>query len=471
MDDIVSIYNPVGVGAINAFKMGVNKLKESDSPAGFLARGDFKGLKEDLTTPKYSLPTEEDMFNLGLDTMTPMGVIGSIGKKVGKKLTDKFGKEYVESVYRPGEFLESTPTKPNKLVGNRYNESTVETTKNPRIITDLNELIGSMILPKASDVTSRGKVIDEISGQTMKNKPMTEGGIYYGTAPQNLKDDIFYASNKSAAVNDVSRLENASQEGLRLGGTGKVIYAPSKMARYSEDFSTMPTEYALNFIDNGRISKQLISELDDEIRATLPKWKGIMTEGGRKQLFNPSDIEADKVGSVYRKKLTARLRNQKYQKELGFNWADLEGALLEDAVKKAPTNSLGRVMYDVDVNKLALKPSRHKSYTDDLVAPNEAVSLGFDIPITKLYGDKYMNDLLTGKINYQDWMTPKKQQQLKAKGKGVKYLLDNPNPLQDAYGVMYMGKSGKLGKFMDEQSVDELYNYQQFLNKKGLIGE
>jgi hypothetical protein len=457
MDDLVSIYNPVGVGAINAAQAGFKMLQESDSPAGYLARGDIKGFKNYLTTPRYSMPTNEDMLNLGLDTMTPMGVVGSI-KNTGKKVLEKYGKEDLISVYNPQEFLTNTATKPNEMVGKRFTARQVEQLNPVELIKDPNDLYGSTIVPKASDITSRGRVIDEVSGHEMKNKMMTEGGIYYGIAPTNAADDIFYASNTSAATTDAARLQNAYEKNIELGGTGKILYGPSKMARYSEDFSTMPTTYALNFIDNGRFSKQLINELDDEIRQTLPQWKGIMTEEGRKQLFNPSDMKGDKVGSVYRKRLTNRLRNQKYQKELGFNWDDLENALLETDVIGAPSNSLGQILYEVDVPKLEIKPSSSSSYNKDLVAPNTAKSLGFNIPITELYGKKYMQDLLTGQIPYN---------------KNPKNLLasDTKNPLQDAYGVLYMGKSGLLGKFMDEKAVEDLYNYQQFVNNGGLLAK
>lgn len=473
MEDLVSIYNPVGVGAINAAKAGYKMLKESDSPAGYLVRGDLKGLKKDLTTPKYKI-NNEDLLNLGMDLVNPMakvaGVVGSI-KNTGKKVLEKYGKEDLISVYNPQEFIQSTPTKPVDIVGKRFTARQVEELNPVELIKDPNELYGSTIVPKASDITSRGRVIDEISGHEMKSKPMTEGGIYYGIAPKNAADDIFYASNTSAANTDAARLQNAYERNIELGGTGKILYGPSKMARYSEDFSTMPASYALNFVDNGRISKQLINELDAEMRETLPQWKGIMTEEGRKQLYNPSDIKGDKAGSVYRKRLSKRLRHQKYQKELGFNWDDLENAILQSEVIGAPTNSLGRILYDVDVSKLQVKPSASSSYNKDLVAPNTAKTLGFDIPITQLYGDKQMQDLLTGKINYHDWMPAAKQQQLLNKGEGPKYLLNNTNPMQDAYGILYMGKSGQLGKFMDEKAVEDLYKYQQFVKKGGLLSE
>lgn len=466
MEDLVSIYNPVGAGALNAAKKGFKMLQESDTPAGYLARGDIKGFKKDLTTPKYKLD-EETMFNLGMDLVNPMakvaGIVGSV-KNTGKQVLKKYGKEDLISVYNPQEFIQSTPTKPVDIVGKRYTEQTVEELAPVELIKDPNDLFGYTIVPKASDITSRGKIIDEVSGHEMKQKMMTEAGFDYGRAPKNVAEDRFYASNRGAAQTDVDRLMNAYEENINRGGKGKLIYGPTKMARFSEDFSTMPTVYALNFVDNGRMSKQLISELDDEIRRGvghakgLPEWKGIMTEEGRKQLFNPSNMEGDKAGAVYRKRLTDRLRSQKYQKELGFNWADLEGALLEDRLKSAPANSLGDILYDIDVQNLRLEPSAHGSYDTDLVAPNKIKGLGFNIPITELYGDKFMNQLMTGQIPYN--ANPKNLLATASK-----------NPLQDAYGVLYMGKSGLLGKFMDEQAVEDLYKYQQFVNNGGLLAK
>ena len=87
------------------------------------------------------------------------------------------------------------------------------------------------------------------------------------------------------------------------------------MGSGSEYFGGDTSKVLLNFVDNGKMTKDLVNQLDDEIRKgvgglpAMPDWKGIMTEEGRDQL--------SKVGK-YKVAFSKRMENQKYQKALGF---------------------------------------------------------------------------------------------------------------------------------------------------------
>ena len=165
-----------------------------------------------------------------------------------------------------------------------------------------------------------------------------------------------------------------------------------------------------------------------------------MTEEGRNQLAKESK---------YRKALMNRLEHQKYQKQMGFNIQDIEGAVLEDRLKGIGPDMIGDTLIKVDPKKLKMREGFHPAYTHDIEGGRYAGSLGVNIPIQKFYGDKFINKLQSGKI-----------------GEYAKDLSKNRNPMQDTLGVLYMGKSGLLGKFIDEPTVERIAFEQKM---KGLL--
>lgn len=338
----------------------------------------------------------------------------SIGEAMnaGDRLPD-FKYQKNNNVVQPliNEFLVNTATKPNERVGKRF---TIEDRSNNVPIETLKaeDLIGKTIVTKPTDLTSRDKLITSVSDLKLPYPLLTEGGELFGAAKKNVDRDVFYASNYSAALGDVNRLKEALALDKARGGTG-VLYSPTSMAQHSSNFSTMPTGLLMNFvydgIRTGRMTKSLIKELDEEIRtgkglqakSALPDWKGLMTQEGRDQLRQ--------YGGKYRIGLAAHMmKNQKYQKALGFNNEDVVNALRDEHNRGVGEHMLGNIFYEVDPNvdmRLSSTPlgSGHGSYMFDLIHGRPAGKLPNAVHMETLLGDPYLKDLVSGKITGKNY--------------------------------------------------------------------
>lgn len=344
----------------------------------------------------------------------------------------------------PRGFLVNTASNPNSLVGTRY----VTTPKGllvPEKTITPDELLGSTIVPKFSDKTHRNKLVTSVSEQELKSPVLSQGGFEYPRDKILYDKKVIYASNKGAAQIDIDRLKSASAKNLELGGSGKVFLAPTTMGDGSEYFGGDPSKVLLNFVDNGKMTKNLVKELDDEIKkgvglgVAMPKWKGIMTTEGREQL---------KKQGKYKVAFSKRMENQKYQKALGFNYKDVEGSLLIPELK-GKQNTIGHTLIGVDnPSKLHLRDGLHPAYNKDIVGGQYSGRFIKDMPIKNLYGDNFMNQLLTGTIPNQKTLL---------KNYTAKKSL---NPSKDALGALMMTKDGGVaGKFMDEKIVDDLIKF------------
>ena len=390
-----------------------------------------------------------------LSAADPTKAIGKVAKPVINKVKSSIT-SIPDYVFSKG-FLTSTPTKPNPLVGTRY-ETTPQGLLVPKREITPDELLGSMIVPKYSDATTRNQLLTEVSGQTLKKPVLTKSGFEYPRDRELYNKKVIYASNEDAAKTDVARLQSASAKGKELGGTGDTFLAPTTMGEGSEYFGGMTSDTLLNFIDNGKMTNELIDQLDNEIRkgiglgVAMPNWKGIMSAEGRKQL--------EKEGK-YRVALSKRMEKQKYQKALEFNVKDIEGGLIIPELK-GKQNTIGHTLIKTDdPNKLHLVDGTHPAYNKDIIGGQYAGGFKEDMPLSELYGDNFMQQLLTGTIPNQNilrknYVTPNINPKT---GK----ITQSTNPVGDSIGAMMMTKDGGIvSKFMDEKSVDALI-------KKGLI--
>lgn len=314
------------------------------------------------------------------------------------------------------EFLVNTATKPNERVGKRF---TIEDRSNnvPIRLLKAEDIIGKTIVTKPTDLTSRDQLITSVSDLKLPYPLLTEGGELFGAAKKNVDRDVFYASNYSAALGDVNRLKEALELDKARGGTG-VLYSPTSMAQHSSNFSTMPTGLLMNFvydgIRTGRMTKSLIKQFDEEMRtgkglqakAALPDWKGLMTQEGRDQLRQ--------YGGKYRIGFAAHMmKNQKYQKALGFNNEDVVNALRDEHNRGVGEHMLGNIFYEVDPNvdmRLSSTPlgSGHGSYMFDLIHGRPFGRLPNAIHMETLLGDPYLKDLVSGKITGKNYIKPTK---------------------------------------------------------------
>ena len=410
---------------------------QQDTPLSAYLRGDnvSEAVNRSLDQSLQNLTTPEGAMDLVNPMSKVAGMLGTVSKF-------------------PNQFLVNTATNPNPLVGNRFTGKQ-ETKLIPEKIIPGKDLAGSSIVFIPSDATTRGFLIDSVSDFGLPNPVMTTGGFQYARDPIIYDNLLGYASNKNQAQALVEKVNVARDYNKSLGGSGKVIVMPETMSNVTgrpEYFSNMTSEVLTQFVDNGRMTKELIKDLDDEMRKGIglskgedvPNWKGIMTPEGREQL---------KLGGKYRKAFAKRMENQKYQKQLGYNFDDVRGAVLDARLKNLPQYRTGNTLLDVpDVDKLTLSDvTYHPAYDRAYKNMTYGGSLGVDdIPVYDLLGDDYMRKLYSGTLS----------------PKFTKDLRKTANPLSNAMGILEMGKAPELFPPISEEVANQI----QFIQKsRGIL--
>ncbi len=142
---------------------------------------------------------------------------------------------------RSNVYLDTTKTKPNPLVGTRY-----ETQQLPGIVArrpvNYDEMLGGSIMTYPTDMLSRNTLVTNVSDIPLGNNAfVTPGGLMYMMDENNIKNFIGYASNQSAAKAQNTRALQAIEENKKMGGTGRIFMAPHTMPPSGENFSTGPT--------------------------------------------------------------------------------------------------------------------------------------------------------------------------------------------------------------------------------------
>ena len=427
----------------------LTKLKDYliETPLGYMVRGDMGGAVNKLGSNAKlrvdAMMNPETAIETGMDYVT--GGAGTIGKSAFKPFTQS-------------RFLESTLKNPDPRVGTRYERTDLGLLVPHKNLTD-DDLYNSLIIPKQSDLTSRGQRIESVSDMPLKEPVITTGGFDY-PRDKGLKG-VVYASNEQAAQKDINRILNAKNyyESQDIP-VNNIFLSPSTMADGSEYFSDMSAKTFLNFIDNGRISKQLVNDLDEEIRRFNPKkkkdgsvsfptsdWKGIMTPEGREQLNSIN-------GAKYRKALSNRMEIQKYGKEMGFNYEDVRGAVLADRLKGLEANMFGDTLIKVNPNKLKLAEGSHPAYSHDVLGAEGVYTLGNNYPIKGvLYGDDYFEALKKGELTTQ----VKKGKTIPADDISKTKQAD-----KNTFGRLYDGTSGILGGYVDDATLERMKAFKKF---------
>lgn len=269
-------------------------------------------------------------------------------------------------------YLVDTATKPNPLVGTRYKTEQVPNTQAARREGNLDDLLGASLITYPTDMLSRNVRINEVSNIPLDRPPVSVGGLEYMSDLENMKKDIGYASNKAASTSQNNRALKAKEENLARGGTGRVFMAPHTMPFGGENFSTTPTEGLLSIIDTVGINPELAAELSDRVRnATVKgvkgKYKdfvGIGDSGLREQLMTGAGLSAGSPGDL-RKTFVEKLSSTAAQKGLGFNYKDLQNAILNPNVMNKPAFWMGDSIFEA-LPHLGTSPGMHPAYSHDI---------------------------------------------------------------------------------------------------------
>lgn len=269
-------------------------------------------------------------------------------------------------------YLPDLPSKPNPLVGTRY-QTIQESGIVPRQAINYDEMLGGSIMTYPTDMLSRNVRVTNVSDVPLgENSFVTPGGLQYMMDQANIANKIGYASNKSAATSQNNRALRAIEENLAMGGTGRVFMAPHTMPRGGENFSTGPTLGLLSLIDTTNPSRALLDELSDRIReATVKKVKGkykdfvgLNDPAARTQLLTGEGLLAGSPGDL-RKVFVDKVGSVAAEKGMGFNYKDLQNAILDPNVMNKPAFLMGDSIYEA-LPLLGTKPGTHGAYGFDM---------------------------------------------------------------------------------------------------------
>jgi hypothetical protein len=307
---------------------------------------------------------------------TTAGKTARAGSKAADALTAAKKAKPVEApavITEPkSNYLVNTPKNPNPLVGTRYETELIPGTQAERRDFNLDDLLGASLMTYPTDMLSRNVRIKNVSGIPIDNPAVSVGGLTYMSDLENMKNLIAYASNKSASTSQNNRSLKAIEENLARGGTGRVFMAPHTMPRGGENFSTTPTEGLLSIIDTVGMRPDLASELSDRIRGATVKgvkgkyndFVGIGDSGLIQQLMTGEGLKAGSPGDL-RKVFVDKLSSVAAEKGLGFNYQDLQNAMLDQNVMNKPAFWMGDSIYEA-LPKLGTSKGTHPAYSHNM---------------------------------------------------------------------------------------------------------
>jgi hypothetical protein len=269
-------------------------------------------------------------------------------------------------------YLPDTPKNPNPLVGTRYATTQLPGIA-PRRDVNFDEMLGGSLITYPTDMLSRNVQVTNVSDIPLgANAFTTPGGLMYMRDLQNIKNKIGYASNPGAATAQNNRALQAIQENLARGGTGRVFMAPHTMPRSGENFSTGPTEGLLAMIDATNPSPKLLDMISDQMRSATVKsvkgkykdFVGLNDPAARLQLLTGEGLSAGSAGDL-RKIFVDKMSNVATEKGLGFNYKDLQNAMLDPNVMNRPSFWMGDSIYEA-LPQLGTRPGTHPAYSMDM---------------------------------------------------------------------------------------------------------
>lgn len=349
-----------------------------------------------------------------------------------------------------GSYLPSTPLKPNPEVGTRFVREYMGglAEKVPRKIEDF---MGSSAMIMPWDSTSRNYAIKSISGVDLPRDVITHGGQDYARDLKHIEQGVAGASNLAIAKKIRDRDTQARIENLKAGGTGDILHFPVTMGENGENFSVMPTEALLGLIETREPSKKFIQQLDESIRnfpiakqtskgriVTQPftKFAGLGSEEGRMQLYSGEGL--DTTAGELRKAFANRATLKGNQEYLGFNAEDLAAALRDPSLTGVEKGYIGNTMFKTGPEGMHLRPSQNPTYSTDFTGQYLG-TLGNSVPVEALFPKTF------GAFSDQ--------------------LANTRGHLRTNVLGKLEKKKENVSELIDQQVVDNYYNYLEQLNK------
>jgi hypothetical protein len=290
-------------------------------------------------------------------------------------------------------YLVNTPKNQNPLVGTRYKTEQLPGKLADRRPVNYDELLGASLMTFPTDMLSRHVRVNEISNIPLDRPFETVGGLTYMSDLENMKNLIGYASNKAQTTSQTNRALQAIQENIARGGTGRVFVAPHTMPRSGENFSTSPTQGLLSLIDTVGMPLDLAGEISDRIREATVKgvkgkykdFVGIGDSGLMDQLMTGAGLQAGSPGDL-RKVFVDKMSSAAAEKGLGFNYQDLQNAILDTNVMNKQPFLMGDSIYEA-LPHLGTKKGVHPAYSHDTSGLFAGNTRG--APVSEVMGSLY----------------------------------------------------------------------------------
>jgi len=286
-------------------------------------------------------------------------------------------------------FLESTPKKPDPLVGTRYKSTDLGGLIQPTPF-DIESALHAKVMHRPYDLSGRNQRIEEVSGHQLTNPVITEGGQPFGRDIKLQATGQGGASNKSINDRILKRVEAAARE-----GDGRVFNVPSSMTYGSEAFSNMPIDIILDLIKQREFSPETLKYLSDLVRAKSPALQNFvgfgdpnvtkqLTEGGFGLTTTPGKLRVGATQAMMGKE-------NKAQSLIDYNHEDLFNAIRAPELRDVPPGYMGETIMEAVPGHPGFKTGSHGAY--DSGDASTYRGQGINAPISLWMPDSYKRAL------------------------------------------------------------------------------
>ena len=355
---------------------------------------------------------------------------GAKAASKGAKAASKGASKVTDSAAGYIPYTKTDPS-PDPRIGTRFNAQQMPGLLASRQDINFDDMLGASIMTYPTDRLSRHVKIDNVSGVPLDRPIITPGGLTYASDLENIKKNIGYASNEAASRSQNNRALQARKENLAQGGTGRIFMAPHTMAMGGENFSTAPTDGLLSLIETIGMDPKLAALINDRVRtASVPTGKvsipnkykdfvGIGDGSLRDQLMTGAGLDVGSPGDL-RKVFVNKMSSAAAEQGLGFNYRDLQMAMMDRNVVNKPTGLMGDTIYEA-FPEMGISAGNHPAYGFNMPGRFFGNSVGAPVSqvMEPLYNRLRLNEM--GKMADPDRLTTGK---LSTAGKGISMLLD-----------------------------------------------
>lgn len=301
-------------------------------------------------------------------------------------------------------FLEHTPSKPNPLVGTRFDVKDLGGIA-PSTQKQWEDYRDAMVTLVPYDATHRNKQIRGVSGRNLTEDIFSHGGRDYVNDVEHINQGVGGASNRAIANRIQKRTDIARQENLDLGGSGQTIMLPSSMGRGGEEFAVPTWQIYFDLFKQAEHNPNAIQQYSDALRAvskTNPNTK--VTKYPFADMLNLNDpkvVEQFLANGDMRKAFIKQQKLKDNQRILGANAEDIRAALTDPNTVNLPRGYLGGNIIET-VPGAKTFPSSNITYDTNFAGkPGGHFDTG-DIPAAVAMNDPYSNMFKEMQARYPD---------------------------------------------------------------------